>query len=78
MSPIVPISKKKKTYTNVGKVGTVTPASTDVGLNWMIKVNGTYNIRGPFSKFVDSPYYSKLKLCGDVVMVPFLKYLLSK
>jgi hypothetical protein len=24
---------------------------------------------------VDSPYYSELEICGDVVMVSFLKYL---
>jgi hypothetical protein len=32
-------------------------------------------VQGPFEKFVDSPYYSKLKLCGGAVMVSFLKYL---
>jgi hypothetical protein len=31
----------------------------------------------PFAKFVDSPYYSNLELCGGVVVVvvSFLKYL---
>jgi hypothetical protein len=33
------------------------------------------HIRGPFSKFVDSPYYSESELCGGAVTVPFLKYL---
>jgi len=27
------------------------------------------NIRGPFEKFVDSPYYSESKLCGGAVTV---------
>jgi hypothetical protein len=27
--------------------------------------------RGPFEKFVDSPYYSESKLCGGVVTVYF-------
>jgi hypothetical protein len=31
--------------------------------------------RGPFAKFVDSPYYSESELCGGVVTVSFLKYL---
>jgi hypothetical protein len=26
-------------------------------------------IQGPFAKFVDTPYYSELELCGGVVMV---------
>jgi hypothetical protein len=30
--------------------------------------------RGPFEKFVDSPYYSE-SVCGGVVMVSFSKYL---
>jgi hypothetical protein len=30
---------------------------------------------GPFAKFVDSPYYSKLELCGGAVTVSFSKYL---
>jgi hypothetical protein len=33
------------------------------------------DIQGPFAKFVDSPYYSELELCGGVVMVSFSKYL---
>jgi hypothetical protein len=33
------------------------------------------NIRGPFEKFVDSPYYSESEVCGGVVMVSFSKYL---
>jgi hypothetical protein len=33
------------------------------------------NIRGPFEKFVDSPYYSESELCGGVVTVCFSKYL---
>jgi hypothetical protein len=32
-------------------------------------------IRGPFEKFVDSPYYSELELCGGAVTVSFSKYL---
>jgi hypothetical protein len=31
--------------------------------------------RGPFEKFVDSPYYSESDLCGGTVMVSVLKYL---
>jgi hypothetical protein len=33
------------------------------------------NIWGLFAKFVDSPYYSELDLCGGVVTVSFQKYL---
>jgi hypothetical protein len=33
------------------------------------------NIRGPFGKFVDSPYYSDSELCGGAVTVSFSKYL---
>jgi hypothetical protein len=32
-------------------------------------------IRGPFAKFVDSPYYSVSELCGGAVTVSFSKYL---
>jgi hypothetical protein len=32
-------------------------------------------LRGPFEKFVDSPYYSESELCGDAVTVSFSKYL---
>jgi hypothetical protein len=32
-------------------------------------------IQGLFEEFMDSPYYSKLELCGGAVMVYFLKYL---
>jgi hypothetical protein len=32
-------------------------------------------IRGPFAKFVDSPYYSESELCGGAVTVSFSKYL---
>jgi hypothetical protein len=31
-------------------------------------------IQEPFAKFVDSPYYSKSKLCGGAVTVSFSKY----
>jgi hypothetical protein len=33
------------------------------------------NLRGPFQKFVDSPYYSESELYGGPVTVSFLKYL---
>jgi hypothetical protein len=33
------------------------------------------NIRGPFEKFVDLPYYSESELCGGGLMVSFFKYL---
>jgi hypothetical protein len=32
-------------------------------------------IRGPFEKFVDSPYYSDSELCGGAVTVCFSKHL---
>jgi hypothetical protein len=35
-------------------------------------------MRGPFAKFVDSPYYSELELCGGVVTVSFLSTSLGK
>jgi hypothetical protein len=31
--------------------------------------------RGPFEKFVDSPYYYEPELCEDAVTVSFSKYL---
>jgi hypothetical protein len=31
-------------------------------------------LQGPFTKFVDSPYYSEAELCGGVVTVSFMKY----
>jgi hypothetical protein len=34
------------------------------------------DIRGPFEKFMDSPYYLESELCGGAVTVPFSKYLL--
>jgi len=40
------------------------------------RVIGTWLfLRGPFSKFVDSPYYSESELCGGAVTVYFSKYL---
>jgi len=30
-------------------------------------------VRGPFEKYVDSPYYSESELCGGTVMVSFSK-----
>jgi len=33
------------------------------------------DIRGPFEKFVDLPYYSESELCGGMVTVSFSKYL---
>jgi hypothetical protein len=32
-------------------------------------------LRGPFEKFVDSPYYSESELCGGAMTVCFSKYL---
>jgi hypothetical protein len=32
-------------------------------------------IRGPFAKFVDSPYYSESELCGGAATASFAKYL---
>jgi hypothetical protein len=32
-------------------------------------------VRGPFEKFVDSPYYSNSELCGGPVADSFSKYL---
>jgi hypothetical protein len=34
-----------------------------------------HHLRGPFAKFVDSPYYSELEFSGGVTKVPFMKYL---
>jgi hypothetical protein len=34
-----------------------------------------YLVRGPFAKFVDSPYYPESELCGGAVTVSFSKYL---
>jgi hypothetical protein len=31
-------------------------------------------VRGPFEKFVDSPYYSESELCGGAVTVSFSNY----
>jgi hypothetical protein len=33
-------------------------------------------VRGPFTKFLESPYYSESELCGGAVTVSFSKYLL--
>jgi hypothetical protein len=33
------------------------------------------DIRGPFEKFVDSPYCSESEICGGAVTVSFSKYL---
>jgi hypothetical protein len=36
----------------------------------------TEQLRGPFEKWgEDSPYYSKLEICGGAVTVSFSKYL---
>jgi hypothetical protein len=43
-------------------------------LKWRDHSGGT-DIRGPFAKFVDSPYYYKPELCGGAVTVSFSKYL---
>jgi hypothetical protein len=32
-------------------------------------------LRGPFERFMDSPYYSESELCGGAVTVCFSKYL---
>jgi hypothetical protein len=32
-------------------------------------------VGGPFEKFVDSPYYFELELCGGSLTVSFSKYL---
>jgi hypothetical protein len=41
----------------------------------IISGSNTVQIRGPFEKFVDSPYYSESRLCGGAVTVFFSKYL---
>jgi hypothetical protein len=41
-----------------------------------IITNSDIHIRGPFEKFVGSPYYSEPELCGGAVTVYFSKYLL--
>jgi hypothetical protein len=38
----------------------------------------TLHIRGPFAKFVDSPYYSESELCGGAVTVSFSSTSLGK
>jgi hypothetical protein len=35
------------------------------------KYSTDFDIRGPFAKFVDSPYYSESELCGGAVTVSF-------
>jgi hypothetical protein len=41
--------------------------------------NRTRNeLRGPFAKFLDSPYYSEFELCGGAVTVFFRRILLGK
>jgi hypothetical protein len=54
----------------------VIPARSSKNLNIKIK-NTTISLvlRGPFEKFVDSPYYSESKICGGTVTVSFSKYL---
>jgi hypothetical protein len=37
-----------------------------------------YQIRGPFAKFVDSPYYSESELCGRAETVSFRSTSLGK
>jgi hypothetical protein len=39
------------------------------------KYNLIRYIRGPFAKFVDSPYYSESEVCGGAVTVSFSNYL---
>jgi hypothetical protein len=48
---------------------------TECGLQSMNVVYIT-RTRGPFAKFVNSPYYSESELCGGAVTVSFSKYLL--
>jgi hypothetical protein len=48
---------------------------TTDSLNCTRSDNRTHSVRGPFEKFVDSPYYSELKNCGGAVTVTFSKYL---
>jgi hypothetical protein len=42
---------------------------------WLMSREPLWNIRGPFAKLVDSPYYSESELCGGAVTVSFSKYL---
>jgi hypothetical protein len=54
-----------------------TKFSSSVSLLCVLLTN-TYthtHTRRPFAKFVDSPYYPKLELCGGAVTVSFSKYL---
>jgi hypothetical protein len=39
-----------------------------------MKTNSAELIRGPFAKFVDSPYYSESEISGGAVTVSFSKY----
>jgi hypothetical protein len=47
----------------------------DIILNHFNPVTLKSVVRGPFEKFIDSPYYSELELCGGAVTVSFSKYL---
>jgi hypothetical protein len=42
---------------------------------YLLRHRDNFNVRGPFVKFVDSPYYYKSELCGGAVTVSFSKYL---
>jgi hypothetical protein len=41
----------------------------------LVAVVDSLYVRGPFERFVDSPYYSESELCGGAVTVSFSKYL---
>jgi hypothetical protein len=47
----------------------------DIKLFYIILFFVVFNIREPFAKFMDSPYYSESELCGGAVTVSFSKYL---
>jgi hypothetical protein len=60
---------------SVLRIGTV---ARNPALRHRVKENCSssyYYIRGPFGKFVDSPYYSESELCRGAVTVSFSKYL---
>jgi hypothetical protein len=50
----------------------------NVGIRNLILMTLNTIPRGPFHKFVDSPYYSQSELCGGAVTVSYSKYLLGK
>jgi hypothetical protein len=66
--PAIPIFERPKTVRALDRavIGTSKPNSYNTLFSF---------VRELFEKFVDSPYYSELELCGGAVTVSFSKYL---